>query len=187
MNSEARRVLEGVRAGEVSVDEALLKLKTAPFDDLGYAKVDLHRKARQGAAEVIFGEGKTASQIEGIVASMQAAGQGPVIVTRLDAEKAAYLGERFDIAYSEAARLATVGSLPEPYGYRHDRHRHRRHERHSRRRRGGAHRPRPGQRGRAPLRRGRFRPASPPFAYGRHYEAHAPLLPWRAWRGRWPV
>ena len=60
MNSEARRVLEGVRAGEVSVDEALLKLKTAPFDDLGYAKVDLHRKARQGAAEVIFGESKTA-------------------------------------------------------------------------------------------------------------------------------
>jgi NCAIR mutase (PurE)-related protein len=116
MNSEARRVLEGVRAGEVSVDEALLKLKTAPFDDLGYAKVDLHRKARQGAAEVIFGEGKTAPQIEGIVASMQAAGQGPLIVTRLDAEKAAHLGERFDIAYSEAARLATVGSLPEPSG-----------------------------------------------------------------------
>ena len=116
MNSEARRVLEGVQAGTVSVEEALLKLKTAPFDDLGYAKVDLHRTARQGAAEVIFGEGKTAPQIAGIVESMRAAGQGPVIITRLDAEKAASLGARFDVAYHETARLATVGALPAPSG-----------------------------------------------------------------------
>ena len=71
MNSEMRKLLEGVRSGEVSVDHALLKIKTQPFEDIGYAKIDLHRKTRQGATEVIYGAGKTAEQIIGIVESMQ--------------------------------------------------------------------------------------------------------------------
>ena len=49
----ARETLEAVAAGNLSVDQALLDLKKAPFEDLGYAKVDLHRGVRQGAAEVI--------------------------------------------------------------------------------------------------------------------------------------
>ena len=53
MNSDIRQLLEAVKAGETSVDEAMLELKKAPFEDIGYAKVDLHRKIRQGAAEVI--------------------------------------------------------------------------------------------------------------------------------------
>ena len=53
MNSEYRRILEGVRDGSVSVEDALLRIKREPFEDLGYAKVDLHRGVRQGAAEVI--------------------------------------------------------------------------------------------------------------------------------------
>ena len=65
MNSEMRKLLEGVRRGEVSVDHALLKIKTQLFEDIGYAKIDLHRKTRQGAAEVIYGAGKTAEQIIG--------------------------------------------------------------------------------------------------------------------------
>ena len=63
MNSEVRRILEAVRSGGLDVDDALLKLKEKPFEDIGYAKVDLHRKVRQGAAEVIYGAGKTAEQI----------------------------------------------------------------------------------------------------------------------------
>ena len=59
MNSEIRKLLEAVKSGETGVDEALLQLKMAPFEDIGYAKVDLHRKIRQGAAEVIYGAGKT--------------------------------------------------------------------------------------------------------------------------------
>ena len=43
MKTEIKTLLEGVKNGNVSVDEALLKLKTAPYDDLGFAKVDLHR------------------------------------------------------------------------------------------------------------------------------------------------
>ena len=58
---EARELLRRVASGEVAPDEALVKLKTAPFEDLGYAKVDLQRGLRQGVAEVIYGAGKTAS------------------------------------------------------------------------------------------------------------------------------
>ena len=45
------------------VDDALLQLKEAPFEDLGFAKIDHHRALRQGAAEVIYGAGKTPEQI----------------------------------------------------------------------------------------------------------------------------
>ena len=70
MNEELRATLEAVRSGTLSVDEAALRLKKAPFEDLGYAKVDLHRAVRQGAAEVIYGAGKTPAQIAGIAARM---------------------------------------------------------------------------------------------------------------------
>ena len=59
MKSEAKTILEAVKNGTITVDEALLRLKTQPFDDLGFAKVDMHRSIRQGAAEVIYGAGKT--------------------------------------------------------------------------------------------------------------------------------
>ena len=71
MNSDIRQLLEAVKSGETSVDDALLEIKKAPFEDIGYAKVDLHRKIRQGAAEVIYGAGKTPEQIAGIVDAMQ--------------------------------------------------------------------------------------------------------------------
>ena len=58
-----REMLKKVAAGELSVDNAVLELKKEPFtaagyDDLGFAKLDTHRKLRQGAAEVIYGAGK---------------------------------------------------------------------------------------------------------------------------------
>jgi len=54
MNREIKLILEAVKRGELSVDDAALKIKVKPFEDIGYAKVDLHRKVRQGAAEVIY-------------------------------------------------------------------------------------------------------------------------------------
>lgn len=60
--SDVRKLLQEVRDGRVSVAEAELKLKEAPFADIGFAKVDLHRKLRQGAAEVIYGAGKRRSR-----------------------------------------------------------------------------------------------------------------------------
>ena len=61
---EIRQLLQAVASGERSVDDALLQLKEAPFEDLGFAKLDHHRALRQGAAEVIYGAGKTPEQIK---------------------------------------------------------------------------------------------------------------------------
>ena len=80
MNSEIRLILEAVKRGELSVDDAALKIKVKPFEDIGYAKVDLHRKVRQGAAEVIYGAGKTAEQISGIASAMRGSGQDVVLI-----------------------------------------------------------------------------------------------------------
>lgn len=116
MNNEMRKLLEGVRSGEVSVDHALLKIKTQPFEDIGYAKIDLHRKTRQGAAEVIYGAGKTAEQIIGIVESMQKNGQDTILITRVSTEKAEKMAEKITFHYHEAARVGIVGKLPKPDG-----------------------------------------------------------------------
>ena len=88
MNSDIRKLLEGVKEGTVDVDDALLKLKVKPFEDIGYAKVDMHRKVRQGAAEVIYGAGKTPEQIIGIAETMKKNGQETILVTRLSQESA---------------------------------------------------------------------------------------------------
>ena len=55
--------LEAVRDGAITPQDAMLKLKLEPFEDLGFAKVDHHRELRQGVAEVIYGAGKTSEQI----------------------------------------------------------------------------------------------------------------------------
>ena len=73
--SEIRQLLQAVAAGERSVDDALLQLKEAPFEDLGFAKLDHHRALRQGAAEVIYGAGKTPEQILKITQAMLHHGQ----------------------------------------------------------------------------------------------------------------
>ena len=77
MNTDIRQLLEGVSTGAVSVEEAILALKRKPFEDIGYAKVDMHRKIRQGAAEVIYGAGKTPAQIAGIIETMEKTGRPP--------------------------------------------------------------------------------------------------------------
>ena len=63
-------LLHQVAQGEVTPEKALLEFKTQPFEDLGYAKVDLHRGVRQGAAEVIYGAGKTPEQISKIIGAL---------------------------------------------------------------------------------------------------------------------
>lgn len=116
MNNEIKQILEAVSAGEMSVDEALLKVKRAPFEDIGYAKVDLHRKIRQGAAEVIYGAGKTPEQIAQIVDAMRAGGQDTILITRMSAEAAAAIDPAHPFTYHEMGRIGIVGSLPAPDG-----------------------------------------------------------------------
>ncbi len=61
--SELKRVLESVKDGAMSVDEALSNLKWAPFEDLGFARLDTHRSLRKGVPEVIYAAGKSAEQV----------------------------------------------------------------------------------------------------------------------------
>ena len=116
MNSDIRQLLEAVRSGETSVDEALLEIKKAPFEDIGYAKVDLHRKIRQGAAEVIYGAGKTPEQIAGIIDTMQKNGQNRILITRMSAEAADYVGRLYPLDYRKDAKVGIIGVIPMPSG-----------------------------------------------------------------------
>ena len=110
------RLLGQVAAGEVSPEEACSLISTAPFHDLGYAKIDTQRGLRTGASEVIYGEGKTSEQIVGIVSAMLSDGQARVLVTRLDADKShaleASLPTTTPYTYHAGCRLGTVGPSP---------------------------------------------------------------------------
>jgi NCAIR mutase (PurE)-related protein len=92
---ELRALLESVRNGEVSPSEATAKIRTFPYEEAGgFAKVDLHRRVRCGFPEVIFGQGKTAEQVEGILRVMLRHGQGG-LVTRVDPATASHLTRAF--------------------------------------------------------------------------------------------
>ena len=109
----ARAVADGTMTPAQLVERVHLDAVT----DLGYAQVDTERGVRTGVSEVIYGAGKTAAQIAGIVAAMREAGQRRVLITRLDAEKAEALRQAgCDFAYHEVARAGVVGELPEPDG-----------------------------------------------------------------------
>ena len=101
MHNSLTALLTQVRDGSISVADAALQLREAPFEDLGYARVDHHRRLRQGAAEVIYGAGKTPEQIAGIVDSLQRSGQKTVLITRMKPEAAAYLQERAALSRQE--------------------------------------------------------------------------------------
>lgn len=113
---EIRQLLQAVASGERSVDDALLQLKEAPFEDLGFAKLDHHRALRQGAAEVIYGAGKTPEQILKITQAMLAHGQKTVLITRLSKEAAEFLTPRLPLTYYELGRVGIAGTMPEPTG-----------------------------------------------------------------------
>lgn len=114
--NDYREVLEQVRGGALSVEEALLTIKKKPFEDIGYAKVDLHRELRQGAPEVIFGAGKKASQIAGIIDSMKKNGLERILITRLSAKKAGKVKKTQEMTYYKEARVGIVGGIPKPSG-----------------------------------------------------------------------
>ena len=79
--NELRLLLEQVAGGKMSIDAAMLRLKEAPFEGLGFAKLDHHRAVRQGIAEVIYGVGKTPEQIREIASAMYRHGQNTVLIS----------------------------------------------------------------------------------------------------------
>ncbi len=115
----AAEILREVQSGSLPPDEALARLRALSCADLGYAKIDLARTARQGLPEVIYGEGKTPAQIRGILDEMAIAGQERVLVTRLCPTAAREVCEGdppLPITYDPLARAAYTGSLPQPDG-----------------------------------------------------------------------
>lgn len=107
-----RLLLSEVRTGSTDIDSAIATLRQLPLADLGYATVDHHRAIRQGASEVIFGQGKTAEHIAGIARELVRAEQN-VLVTRIDAEQAAYLqAEIPETQYVPIARVARIEKRP---------------------------------------------------------------------------
>lgn len=107
-----RRLLASLSRGEISVDEALERLKDLPFEDIGLACIDHHRSLRRGLSEVIFGEGKEVGEILAIMERMVEQGEN-IMVTRLSAEKATEIQAKYkDSSYHERARVLTLSKHP---------------------------------------------------------------------------
>ena len=116
MKTEVKAILEAVKNGDLSVEDALLRLKMAPYEDIGFAKVDLHRQVQQGVAEVIYGAGKTPAQMISILEVMCKHGQERVLITRLSVEAAEEISKVYPLTYHDTARLGIYGQMPEPDG-----------------------------------------------------------------------
>ncbi|HIJ89040.1 MAG TPA: nickel pincer cofactor biosynthesis protein LarB [Desulfuromonadales bacterium] len=118
MNQEyLKTMLNSVRKGGLSVDEAVQQLRQLQSQDIGCAQVDHHRHLRQGMPEMIFGAGKTAEQIAAITAAIADRGDN-VLVTRLDKEKAGLVLSTFPAAFYhvEARCLTLEQQQPEQRG-----------------------------------------------------------------------
>jgi len=109
--TDIEKLMKDVAEGKVSPDAAVLKLKKAPFEDLGFAKPDLHRALRQGVPEVIYGAGKNAAQIDAIADRLIENGAETVLITRIDSTREAEL--RISHRYFADARIAIAGAMPE--------------------------------------------------------------------------
>jgi pyridinium-3,5-biscarboxylic acid mononucleotide synthase len=106
---EVKDLLEGMRDGTTSVDQALRELQRLPVEDLGFAKLDTHRELRQGLPEAVYAEGKTSAQTVAIASRLVERTSSAVIVTRTPADTAAALIEEFpQAAHHEIARLVVV-------------------------------------------------------------------------------
>ncbi|MBN8249028.1 MAG: nickel pincer cofactor biosynthesis protein LarB [Verrucomicrobia bacterium] len=116
--TQAAQLLDAFQQGTVSRDAVLRAFQSAPVADLGFAAVDLHRELRKGCPEVIFGAGKTPSQVAAIAAELVAA-SGRVLVTRATDRHAAAVRRRIRRArYHAEARCIVVDpkSPPAPLG-----------------------------------------------------------------------
>lgn len=105
---EAKEVLEQVRAGRMSVDDAEAYFRRQPLEELGYAKLDTHRKLRSGFAEVVYCSGKADEHLLQIYRRIYDV-EGEVLGTRASKEQAALIQERFPEAeYDSMSRILKI-------------------------------------------------------------------------------
>lgn len=113
---EWKELLEQVADGTLKPDDAMLRIKTEPYKEMGFAKLDTHRGIRQGVAEVIYGAGKTPDQILKIAAEMVREHEKTVLITRMTQEAADHVGAELDLHYDPFSRIGVVGDMPKPDG-----------------------------------------------------------------------
>ena len=100
-----KQMLDQVAKGELSTEQAEAALRDLAFESIDYAHIDHHRSLRKGFPEVIFGQGKTAEQIIGIMQAM-AKNEEIILVTRMDRQKADQVRALFPEAeYDGEARM----------------------------------------------------------------------------------
>jgi len=103
-----KKLLTDLKIGKTSVDAVIDRLRTLPYEDLGFASVDHHRAIRQGFPEVIFCEGKTRAQVLGIARGLLKKG-GPLLATRVEPEIGRSLTRLTRRAvYHELARVVAI-------------------------------------------------------------------------------
>lgn len=106
---DSKKILKEFQLGKLSINQAAEKLNG--FSELGYAKIDIQRKERNGYPEIIYGEGKNLEQIIGIMTVLKKE-QKPVLATRVSFEKGTALSEYFpDGEYFELARCFVLNKL----------------------------------------------------------------------------
>ena len=107
-----RALLEQVRSGLIDLDSAMLKLKKLPFENLGYARIDNHRCVRTGIPEVIFCQGKTIVQIQGIVERISE-NHANILATRAGRDVYEAIRDvNVECEYHDMARIVVI--RPEP-------------------------------------------------------------------------
>lgn len=113
---ELEYLLNQVADGSVSPEKAADLLRMEPFEELGFAKVDHHRRWRQGVGEVIYGAGKTPEQIREIAEALFQKGQSPVLITRMDEEAVPIVEKGLPLTWDSMSRVGIIGDIPEPDG-----------------------------------------------------------------------
>ena len=111
-SNQLRDLLEQVQSGRLDLDQALHRLRKLPFEDLGYARIDHHRSLRQGAPEVIYCQGKTILQIQGIVRRI-AESHRNILATRAGDDVFAGIQQVVaECRYHEVARIVVINPHP---------------------------------------------------------------------------
>ncbi|GKS65923.1 1-(5-phosphoribosyl)-5-amino-4-imidazole-carboxylate carboxylase [Nitrospira sp.] len=119
MNPEGlKRLLQDVRQGEVSVELAPERLRSLPYEDLGFASLDHHRSLRQGFPEVVLCEGKSTAQVVAIARALFKK-QGPFLATRAEPSVARAICKlnRRARYYADARLVAVYPSKSRPRGH----------------------------------------------------------------------
>ena len=111
---ELLNALNAVKDGTMTPEDAVKLMDRAPFEDIGFAKIDHHRQLRNGASEVIYGAGKTAEQIAAIAGRIIAAGGRNILITRMDADKASIVEKAIPLCYDPVSRVGVANKQDRP-------------------------------------------------------------------------